>query len=139
MTPQYLVDNSAMNRLGHDSVAERLGPLISAGLVATCAPLDLEALYSAQNPGDYERIRSLRAATLVYLETTEADWAHALDVQRALAAKSQHRGPKIPDLMIAAVAHQNNLVLLHYDSDFDRIVEHTGQKAEWVVPRGTVS
>jgi hypothetical protein len=30
-------------------------------------------------------------------------------------------------------------VLLHHDADLDRIVDVTGQPAEWVVPRGSVA
>jgi predicted nucleic acid-binding protein len=139
LNPQYIVDNSAMNRLKHEPVRNRLEPLIQTGLVATCAALDLEALYSAQSPLNYENMRTQRAAAFTYLETEERDWQHALLVQRELAAKSQHRGPGIPDLMIAAIAFRHDLTLLHYDSDFDRIIGHTGQRGEWVVERGSVS
>ncbi|MYV42666.1 PIN domain-containing protein [Streptomyces sp. SID1328] len=138
VSPQYLVDSSAMNRMKYDSVQKRLGPLISAGLVATCAALDLEALYSARNPTEYEKLRATRAAIFTYLDTNEEDWSQALDVQRSLAAKSIHRGPQIPDLIISAVAFRYQLTLLHFDSDFDRIAELTGQSMEWVVPRGSI-
>lgn len=138
VSPQYLVDSSAMNRIKYEPVQKRLSPLIAAGLVATCAALDLEALYSAQNPGEYEKMRGMRASIFTYLDTGEEDWSQALDVQRSLAAKSIHRGPKIPDLVIAAVAFRYGLTLLHYDSDFDRIAELTNQSIDWVVPRGSV-
>ena len=138
VNPQFLVDNSAWNRLSNDPVAERLRPLVDASLVATCAALEIEALYSAKDPGDYEKLRTLRAGIFTYVETEDRDWQRALEVQRELARQSQHRGPKIPDLIIAAVAENNDLTLLHFDSDFDRIVKLTGQKAEWVVPRGAV-
>jgi predicted nucleic acid-binding protein len=38
----------------------------------------------------------------------------ALQVQRLLAGHSQ-RGRKIPDLLVAAVAEDENLAVLHYD------------------------
>lgn len=41
--------------------------------------------------------------------------------------------------MIAAAAEVGGAVLLHYDSDFDRIAAVTGQAAKWIVPRGSVS
>ncbi|MEU3568328.1 PIN domain nuclease [Kitasatospora sp. NPDC036755] len=128
-----------MNRLKHQAVADRLTPLIVGGLVATCGVLDIEALYSSRNPREYEENRAERASIFGYLEIDERDIQLALEVQRELAAKSQHRGPKVPDLLIAAVSQRNNLTLLHYDSDFDRIIAHTGQKGEWVVPRGSVA
>ncbi len=137
VTPQFMVDSSAMNRIKYEAVRSRIEPLVVAGLVATCGALELESLYSARNPSDYEAQRAKRASIFSYVETAEADWQEALSAQRKLARISQHRGPRIPDLLIAAVAHRHGLTLLHYDSDFDRIAELTGQRAEWVVPRGT--
>lgn len=40
------------------------------------------------------------------------------------------------DLLIAAVAELAGAAVWHYDSDYDRIAEVTGQPMEWVVPRG---
>jgi hypothetical protein len=136
--PQFLVDNSAYNRLEYEAVANRLKPLLDAGLVATCGALEIEALYSARNGDDYEKLQGIRASIFTYVDTDETDWQRALTVQRALARESQHRGPKVPDLLIGAVAERYRLTLLHYDSDFDRIAAATGQHAEWVVPRGSV-
>jgi predicted nucleic acid-binding protein len=135
--PQYLVDNSAWNRLKYEPVADRLRPLADANLIATCGTLEVEALYSAKNSEDYEKLRATRLAILTYLESAEADWQRAMATQRELAIKSQHRGAKLPDLLIAAIAQRYDLTLLHYDSDFDRIAQVTGQRVEWVVPRGT--
>ncbi|MGI9032600.1 MAG: PIN domain-containing protein [Acidimicrobiales bacterium] len=63
----------------------------------------------------------------------------AIEVQHALAESSQHRGAKIADLLIAAAAEAADLVVLHYDHDFERIAEITGQPTEWIVPAGTVA
>ena len=65
--------------------------------------------------------------------------ARALEVQALLAERSQHRGVSVPDLLVAACAERAGLIVLHYDSDFDRIAEFTGQGTRWVVPRGSVS
>jgi predicted nucleic acid-binding protein len=43
---------------------------------------------------------------------------------------------KIPDLLIAATAEKAGLTVLHYDRDYDRIAEVTGQPTEWVVEAG---
>ena len=58
-------------------------------------------------------------------------------MQRFLAAKRQ-RGRKVPDLLIAAAAEVSDLVVLHYDADFDRIAKVTGRRVEWVVQAGSV-
>lgn len=54
-----------------------------------------------------------------------------------LAERGRHR-IALPDLLIAAVAERTELVVLHYDDDFDRIAAVTGQRTEWVVSRGTL-
>jgi len=42
----------------------------------------------------------------------------AVSVQDELAERSQQRGAKIADLLIAAAAEATELVVLHYDHDF---------------------
>ena len=62
----------------------------------------------------------------------------AVAVQDLLAEKSQQRGAKIADLLIAAAAEAAGLVVLHYDHDFDLIAQTTGQRTEWIVPAGSL-
>jgi predicted nucleic acid-binding protein len=59
-----------------------------------------------------------------------------VDVQGMLARTAQRRSVSIADLLIAATAERNRLTVLHYDGDYDRIAELTGQPVEWIVPRG---
>ena len=72
---------------------------------------------------------------MVSYPITEAVTARAFEVQHGLARRGQHRVP-LPDLLIAAVAEVNDVTVVHYDADFDRIAEITGQPTEWVVLRG---
>jgi len=53
----FLIDTSAAARMRLAAVADRLEPLITGGLVATCAGLDAEALYSTRSPAEYEQGR----------------------------------------------------------------------------------
>ena len=133
----YLGDTSALARVGRAEVAERLVPLIEAGLVARCAPTDLEAGYSSTGPKDHARMRAARAAW-PQAAMDQAVLDRAVDVQDALAVRSRHRGAKIADLLVAAAAEAAALVVLHYDRDFELIAEVTGQPVEWVVPAGAV-
>jgi len=71
------------------------------------------------------------------VETTAAHVRRALQVQRLLAGRSQ-RGRKIPDLLVAAAAEALDVGVLHYDNDFDRIADATGQRCTWVLPTGTL-
>ncbi len=136
LAPLYLADKSALARLHHPPVARRLGPLIVGGLVATAPIIDLEVLYSARSAADYEAILAERRALPSFPLTPEAT-DRAVEVQHRLAHGGRHRLP-LPDLLIAAVADLNDLAILHYDADYDRIAEITGQRCEWVVPRGSL-
>lgn len=137
MKARYLVDKSALARMPLSPVRDRLGPIIESGEAATCAVIDLEVLFSARNHEEHERIRQRRALAYSSIPITEEILSRAIDVQGELARSGRHRVP-IPDLVIAATAEAADLILLHYDQDFDRIAAVTRQPTEWVVERGTL-
>lgn len=135
----YLLDTSVWARRRRPGVAERVAPLIGAGLVATCSVLDAEALYATRSATGYEEVRRDRRDAYEFLVTDQEAWGRALEVQRRLAEMSMTRAVGIPDLLVAAVAEIHRVTVLHYDDDFDRVATITGQPVEWVVPRGEVS
>jgi predicted nucleic acid-binding protein len=57
--------------------------------------------------------------------------------QRDLA-RAGLSGRKLPDLLIAAVAIDAGLTLIHYDADFDHIATVSELDHQWIVPRGTI-
>ena len=59
------------------------------------------------------------------------------DLDAAPIPPGQHRIP-IPALVVSAAAHTAGLTVLHYDSDFERIVSAGGADHEWVVPHGSI-
>ena len=67
------LDASAAARVPHRPVADRVVPLLSAGLVATRAALDPEALCSARSPGEYQDVRADRRLAHGYLPTEDGD------------------------------------------------------------------
>ncbi|MCY4630601.1 MAG: PIN domain nuclease [bacterium] len=134
--PHYLVDKSALARSHLGAVAERLAPLYPASEVATCPIIDLELLFSVRNDVEQALVREeLRAMRSFPVDGTVTD--RAIEVQGFLAGTGRHRLP-ITDLLIAAVAEVNDLVVLHYDKDFDTIAGVTGQRTEWIAPRGSL-
>jgi len=137
LSPYYLGDTSALARLGEPQVAVRLVPLLESGLVAHCTPTDLEAGFASASPAAHRAMREQRAAW-PFAPMDQRVLDRAVDVQDALAARSQQRGVKIADLLIAAAAGAAGLVILHYDRDFDLISDVTHQPAEWIVPAGSV-
>lgn len=119
----------------NSAVARRLEPLLRAELVATCAIVDLEVLYSTRTGDQWNVIASERAA-MPRVPVTEAICARAIEVQGLLWNAGKVRAVGIPDLLIAAAAEASRITVLHYDGDFDHIAEITGQSCEWVVPKG---
>jgi len=136
--PYYLGDTSALARRSDPLVASRLDPLLEAGLVARCSITDLEAGFSSRSPVAHRRMRAERA-TWPFAPLSQDVLTRAVEVQDALAARSRHRGAKIADLLIAAAAEANDLVVLHYDRDFEVIADVTRQRTEWIVPAGSAS
>jgi predicted nucleic acid-binding protein len=135
---RYLIDTSAAARMRHPVVAEQLTPIIEAGLVATCATLDAEALYSARTPAEYEQLRADRRTAYEYLPTDDRHWQHAFDAQRQLARTGRHRAVGIADLLTAALAAEHNLTLIHYDADFDIAADVLDFDHRWIIRRGTI-
>lgn len=64
-------------------------------------------------------------------------WDRALKVQEMLSKHGLHRSVKVSDLIIVGVAEHHGVSVLHYDHEFDRIADLTGQVVEWLVPVGT--
>jgi hypothetical protein len=135
----YLADKSALTRREtRPEVRKIVEPLMLAGQIATCGIVDLELLFGATSPAVYAELASaLRALPRIPIAETIVD--RALGVQALLAKRSQHRAVPQPDLLVAACAESASLTVLHYDADFDRIAELTGQPMQWIVPRGSVS
>jgi len=135
----YLADTSALARLRHGAVAEVLGPLIEAGLVATCGVIEFELGWATRTGAEFALLRADRDAGYEWLAIHDEDWRRAVDVQGALWRGGQIRSVGFPDLLIAAVAERERVTVLHYDGDYDLIAQITSQPVQWVVPRGTVS
>jgi predicted nucleic acid-binding protein len=136
---QYLIDTSAAARMREPGVRARLEPLITGGVVATCATLDAEALYSARSSQEYEQIRADRHDAYEYVPTDDEHWQRAFDAQRVLARTGRHRAVGIADLLTAVLAAEHRLTLVHYDADFDTAAEVIDFEHRWVAQRGTIN
>ncbi|MBO0874070.1 MAG: PIN domain nuclease [Pseudonocardia sp.] len=137
MIASYLIDKSAYTRIRIPAVREVVEPLLLDDRVAVCPMVTLELLYSAKSTEDYDRLSAL-LGELPSATMNAATWSVALDLQRRLSRRGQHR-IAIPDLLIAAAAIQYDLVVLHYDKDFDLIAAVSDLQHQWVVDKGSVS
>ncbi|MDN5747880.1 MAG: PIN domain nuclease [Pseudonocardia sp.] len=134
----YLADTSTyVLRERFALVRTRTDPLLLAGTLAACQMTALEMLNNAPGPRQYEELWAVLHSQR-WLDVDARAVNRAMDVHRTLAGRSQHRYFALPDLIIAATAELNGATVLHYDQDYDRIAEVTGQPVEWVVPRGSL-
>jgi predicted nucleic acid-binding protein len=137
-----LLDNSAWARLESGSLAatrrSEIADLIESGEIAVCTPFLLEAGWSARSAEDHDEILAdlLRLPRLgIDSEVEEA----AVAAQRDLARRG-HRSASPVDILIAACAHTHAAGVLHYDRDYDRLVELTTLDfpSEWLAPAGSL-
>jgi predicted nucleic acid-binding protein len=127
----WLIDKSAFARLSMSTESEAWATRVARGLVAVSTVTRLEVGYSARTATDLHRLLDhapLRSMPVEYLTPAIED--RAVDVQRMLAERGQHRAPSIPDLLIAATAELTRRTVLHVDHDFDVIASVTGQTME---------
>jgi predicted nucleic acid-binding protein len=109
----HLTDTSALARLHHRAVATVLGPLIEAGLVATCGVIEFELGWATRSAAEYDLVRADRDAGYEWPATHNEDCHRALDVQAALWRSGRIRAVGFPDLLIAAVAEREHVTLVH--------------------------
>lgn len=132
----YLADKSTLARWGHPAVARVLDDLSDRGVLATCAAVEWEMVYSARNKPDLGRIRFLLRG-FTFLHCGDEVFDRVLEVQGIALERGFHRALSMADLLIAATAERHRATVLHYDGDFDMIASITGQPTEWVVRPGT--
>ncbi len=135
---QFLIDTSAAARMPLPIVRARVEPLITGGLVGTCATLDAEALYSARNLAEYEQIVTDRRAAYEHLPIDDDHWARAFQAQHVLARSGRHRAVGIADLLTATVAAEHRLTIVHYDADFEIAAHVIDFDHRWVAQRGAL-
>jgi predicted nucleic acid-binding protein len=133
---RYLADKSVWARVRQPAVLSIMNRYVDRGLIGTCPIIDLEILFSARTGAEHTHFRQQREA-FEYFPLTDEIARRAVDVQGLLAARAQHRSVSIPELIVAATAERFSLIVLHYDRDYERIAEMTGQPTEWIVPAGT--
>jgi predicted nucleic acid-binding protein len=131
----WLIDKSALVRLGTTPDSATWADRVERGLVRISTVTRLEVGYSART-GDELRagFRQPPLASMPVEYLTPAIEDRAVEVLTLLADRGQHRAPAVPDLLIAATADLAGLVVLHLDKDFELIAEVTSQPLERLLP-----
>lgn len=128
---EWLIDKSALVRLGASSRAAQWAQRIERGVVRITTVTLLEVGYSARSADDLRaglHGPPLSAMPVEYITPAIED--RALEVLILLADRGQHRAPSVPDLLIAATAELTKMTVLHADKDFELIAATTGQRVE---------
>jgi predicted nucleic acid-binding protein len=141
---ELLFDNSVWERLLDGRLAGPARETFEAALLAnelwTCPPTLLEMRYSARD-GQAFASTAKRLDALPHALLTADAAATALTAQAELAATAgiSHRVKPV-DLLIASIATSAGLGVLHYDHDYDTILEHTSLSfaSVWVAPGGAI-
>jgi predicted nucleic acid-binding protein len=131
---EWLIDKSALVRLGASAEAAVWAERIQRGIVRIATVTLLEVGYSARDAQDLDAgLRGPPVGSMPIQYTTPIAEDRAVQVLTLLADRGHHRAPSIPDLIIAATAESAGLVVLHNDKDFDLIAEITGQSVQRLI------
>jgi predicted nucleic acid-binding protein len=142
VTTTLLLDNSAWVRLADPALpTERvveIADALDSGGIAACLPFLLEAGYSARNAREHAQLLT-ELRSLPQYGIDDVVEQRALDTQAPLARAGHHRLRPV-DLLIAALADRHDVGVLHYDHDYDLIVEKTDLAFDsvWLAARGTL-
>jgi predicted nucleic acid-binding protein len=101
----WLVDTSALVRIGASSDADEWAARIERGLVRISTVTRLEVGFSARSGDDLRAaLRRPPLSSMPVEHLTPAIEERAVEVQLLLPDRGQHRAPAIPDLLVAATA-----------------------------------
>jgi hypothetical protein len=127
----WLIDKSALVRLGASPDAAQWADRIERGLVRIATVTRLEVGYAARSGQELRAgLRRPPLASMPAEYLTPAIEDRAVEVLALLADRGQHRAPSLPDVIIAATAELAALTVLHLDEDFEIIADLTGQAVE---------
>ena len=116
-----LVDTSVwikFFRAPHSLEAQVLDVLLSAGPVATCAPIRAEVVSGAQTRREFDRLRELFDG-LIDLEPPDDLWPRIEERRFELAKRGE--ATSLIDLTIVLTAHAHHAALWTLDRDFSRM------------------
>ena len=131
---EWLIDKSALVRLGASAGAAMWAERIQRSVVRITTVTLLEIGYSARDASDLDtglHGPPVGSMPIEYITPIAED--RAVHVLTLLADRGQHRAPSIPDLIIAATAESAGLVVLHNDKDFELIAGITGQPLQRLI------
>jgi predicted nucleic acid-binding protein len=137
---QYLIESSAwifvLRVKPVEPLRRRIDELLQQGVVATTGMVRLELLGGAKTRAEFDRLAFVTQG-LEQLSADGSAWLRAAELAFAL----RRQGITVPnsDVLIAAVAIENDAILVHADAHFERIAQHSELTTEsYVEYLGTI-
>ncbi len=133
MTPAiYLIDTSGLFRILQSELRKAWSDQLAAGVIATCPIVELEFLYSARSLADRLEKQQLMRDLFGWVAMSAAAFERAGEVQQLLTEAGAHRSAGPVDLLIAATAERERLIVLCDDHDYETVATVTGQPVKRV-------
>jgi predicted nucleic acid-binding protein len=126
----YLIDTSGLFRILQEQHRQVWADQLTSGVIATCPIVELEFLYSARSRADRAEKRRALQAVFGWVPMSDDAYERADEVQQALTERGQHRSAGPVDLLVAATAERERLILLCDDKDFEVVASVTGQPVQ---------
>jgi predicted nucleic acid-binding protein len=123
----YLIDTSGLFRILQAQHRQAWADQLTSGVIAICPVVELEFLYSARSRADRTEKRRMLEAVFGWVPVSDGAYERADEVQQELTERGQHRSAGPIDLLIAATAERERLILLCDDKDFEVVGSVTGQ------------
>src|ERR1700758_5513857 len=114
----YLIAASGLFRILQEQHRQAWADQLASGVIATCPIVELEFLFSARSRADRAEKRRMMQAVFGRVQMSDDGYERADEVQKALTERGQHRSAVPVDLLIAATAEREQLILLTDDKDF---------------------
>jgi predicted nucleic acid-binding protein len=128
----YLIDTSGLFRILQSGLRKAWSDHLAAGVIAICPIVELEFLFSAQSLADRLEKQQLLHDLLGWVPMPDRAYERAAEIQQLLTETGAHRSAGPVDLLIAATAERERLIVLCDDRDYQTITRVTGQPVRLV-------
>lgn len=129
MEDSVLIDTSAwicfFARKGFETLKEAIALLLDENRAALSGPILVELIQGCRTEVEKQNLKEVLEGVLWYPATDEI-WRHAAEMGFNLRRKGVTASAI--DALIATIAIDNNIALLHNDNDFTLISKHTKLK-----------
>ncbi|WP_100447615.1 PIN domain-containing protein [Glycomyces xiaoerkulensis] len=113
----YLADTSALVRIIRFQVDPRWNDAADSGLIAGCEPVFTETLTMSRT-STFSEVEERLCTEHPCVAEPSSTWDYVAAMRRDLAKHSMHNMLSVADFLVAAIAMQLKLIVLHEDKDF---------------------